>query len=458
MRLATHGGLPALQSADLSWDYAELAGRVAERARQLQQTGLQPGQVVMVPTRPAVQLELMRHALERCGAALLPVAAKLEPARQQRLLELASVEWRWQVDAAGDGHLQATSLQPPVHSEQLPRLTALVTTSGSGGQPKLVMLSPANIQASAAWTNRVLELEPGDTWLCCLPREHIGGLIIGYRCALAGARLLSHDGFAVDAVRQALDAQAVTHLSLVPPMLARLLTDEVMPPPSLRAVLIGGQALDAALAARAIEAGWPLRVTYGMTETTSHIAMSGRLTAPPPAGMIGALGPGVTVACPTCGHGDEVIEVRGAPVMAGYANPNRALGQGLTADGWLTTNDRGCLTASGDLQIAGRADEALIIGGHTVWPSEIERRLADCAEIGECAVVGLAEPTWGYCLGLAYTGEAEPAAIEAWCRAHLPSQHRPRRFCQVNTLPMLSSGKIDRPGVQALLCHGPYNV
>ena len=100
---------------------------------------------------------------------------------------------------------------------------SVIATSGSEGEPRGVMLTDANLDAAAAASNRHLPLAAGDLWLDCLPLHHIGGLSILWRCARAGAAVLLHDGFSAEAVAADLHHHPVTHLSLVPAMLARLL-------------------------------------------------------------------------------------------------------------------------------------------------------------------------------------------------------------------------------------------
>src|SRR5574343_142930 len=128
--------------------------------------------------------------------------------------------------------------------ENLPPDTALIiATSGSEGQPRAVLLGNAQLDAAAAGANARLGLRAGDLWLNCLPLQHIGGLSILWRCARAGAGVLLHGSF--DAVQVAADLaiQPVSHISLVPAMLARLLELGARPPASLRVALIGGAAL-----------------------------------------------------------------------------------------------------------------------------------------------------------------------------------------------------------------------
>ena len=64
------------------------------------------------------------------------------------------------------------------------------------------------------------------------------------------------------------DDPAMSHVSLVPAQLARLLdaAGDAAPPPTLRAVLLGGGTIPATLVTRALDAGWPVVPTYGLSE------------------------------------------------------------------------------------------------------------------------------------------------------------------------------------------------
>jgi O-succinylbenzoic acid--CoA ligase len=469
-------GCLALAAGGLRWDYPRLAAAAAERADCLVRAGLRPGQVVLCPAQPAVDLVLMQHALPRAGAALLPVAAGLDASRRQALIRSTGTEWVWQPDwesavepRADTGRLVRTGAGrgqsgPSEAAAQTDPPTLLVQTSGSGGAPRVAMLTDGGLRASATAINARLGLCAGDVWLGVLPRQHIGGLAIGWRCALAGAALVAHEGFDAAAVRAELmdEAAGITHLSLVPPMLARLLDAGAEPPPWLRVVLLGGQALDPVLARRALAGGWPLVLGYGMTETGSMIA-SGWVQDD--GGVVMTPLPGVELDCPSCDprtgtamdaskvRGPQVersaavsrpLRLRGPMLMAGYADSRRQPGDGLSAGGWLATSDLGCRAPDGTLRVLGRADEVLVIGGVNVLPAEIERRLAAAPGIGEVAVAGVPEPVWGHRLVAVYTGAVDPAALDAWCRTNLPSVERPRGFRRVAGLPVLASGKLDR--------------
>ena len=430
------------------WTYERLTAVAVALAGCLRDQGLSPGQLVAVPERPGVGLVLMQHALARVGAALLPVRAAADASGMESLSTLTGAEWVWQWDTPERGRLRRLG-DSPAQSPWPSHLALVVETSGSTGAPRAAMLTQHNLLAAAALSNRHLALRAGDCWLCCLALRYIGGLSITYRCALAGATQLLHEGFDAELVAADLERRGVTHLSLVPPMLARLLALRRPPPPSLRVLLVGGQSLSTQLAGQAIAAGWPLHLTYGMTETASQVATSGRLSASPAPGQVGRPLAGLEVDCPGGPDGPAPLRVRGPVVMAGYANPGRRPGLGL-ADGWFTTSDLGRRGEDGALSILGRADEVLVTGGVKVHPGWVESLLAGAPGVGAVAVVGVEDSVWGQRLVAFYTGEARPAALDAWCRANLAGPQRPRAFRSRAELPLLNSGKLDRRRLRVL--------
>lgn len=329
----------------------------------------------------------------------------------------------------------------------------LIATSGSTGEAKQVMLSEANLEASVRASRSRIPLGPGDIWLACLPLRHIGGMMIFYRCAEAGATVLLHQGFDAVRVRADMERHGVSHISLVPAMLARLLEGGA-PPSGLKYALIGGGPLSETLARRAQAAGWPICPSYGMSEAASQVAT---LAALPPdwrEGMVGQPLPGVTVAIVDENNqrvtGEGRIRIRGPMVMAGYANAAGEAGHGLDDDGWFNTGDRGCIDACGNLLVLGRCDDMLVSGGVNVHPAEVEKLLLACPGVSDAAVTAVADETWGDRIAALLVGDADIEAIQAWSRENLPSHLRPRLFFAVPGLPRNPMGKLERSRLPAL--------
>lgn len=440
----------ALRTETDCWSYATLAALTEQRRQRLTALGLQPGQVVLCATEPTLDSRLMQQAVTRMGAALLPIQPNLARAAQESLAQRCGAEWLWQSavcagqdgqllpiqSSAGGGTVGQDRDQP---AEGVPAL--LVQTSGSSRKPKVAMLGASAIHASCVAVNQRLSLGAGDLWLCCLPQQHVGGLAIGYRCALAGVAMRVLGRFDTRTFNHALMSEPVTHVSLVPAMLNRLLEHGVRPGPRLRVVLIGGQSLNPALARRAIDAGWPLYLGYGMTETFSQVAGAWVDGAGRPSGGLKPL-EGVEFRTRLRGR-PRPLQLRGPMLMLGYATPRRLPGVGLD-DGWLTTGDLALFHPEGRLEVLGRADDVLLVAGLNVQPALVEERLATLEGIGEIAVVGLPEAAWGHRLVAIYTGPLAPAALETWCRAELASHLRPRSFLRCQRLPLRPSGKCDR--------------
>lgn len=450
----------ALQVDDEEWDYTRLSQRTKAIAAALQRQSVRHGDLLALSDADPLAVMLFAHAALRCGVALFPINPAYPVALRDQLLLGSGVRWIGGVPPteslpSGIRHLavtlETTATSIPFTPSPLPTAAAhlLVATSGSSGEPRAVMLSGANLMAAVAASMARLPLWPGDRWLCCLPLYHIGGLSILYRCAAAGAAVLLQRGFDTDAVGHAIMNEGVTHLSLVPAMLAKLLDAGVRPSSGLRHVLIGGGPLSPALAARARATGWPLCVSYGLSETGSQLATDCSEVAGQEHGVIGRPLEGFEVDCPPCSAPPGRLRVRGSGVMMGYANPQRLPGDGLEA-GWYETADLVCRTAEGSLKVLGRADDILVSGGVNIHPAQVEAVLAGLPGIGEVAVTGIPDPVWGERLVAVYCGTAEAGVLAEAARTLLPSPLRPRLWFRVTELPRVGLQKLNRHALQAL--------
>lgn len=383
--------------------------------------------VIAVAGKSAAELAYSAYSSSYAGLPFLPLNPALPPDRREALLA--------RIGAGVPGSIEL-----------------LIATSGSSGDPKCVMLSGANLAASVAASRHVLPLREGDVWLACMPLYHIGGMAILHRCAAARATVLLHEGFDASLVWEDIGGRGVTHISLVPAMLARLLdiTHGAPPPDTLKYALVGGGALSAPLAARARDAGWPLCATYGMSETGSQLATQFPLPVDWEPGCVGKPLTGFEVRIAEQDNaGFGTIEVRGPAVMAGYANPEMRLGAGL-ADGWFASGDRGRIGKDGVLTVLGRRDDMLVSGGINISPAAIENRLLDFPGLRDAAVTGVPDEIWGERLVALVVGDIDLAQLDGWCRANLASAERPRVLELVDALPRSALGKLERPKLRKM--------
>ena len=337
--------------------------------------------------------------------------------------------------AGGEGGADATP-------EPESRPFALLWTSGTSGGPSAVPILASALEASARACVGRLGLTGEDRWYASLSLGHVGGLALVHRAAYAGCLLLVRGQFSAEVLAELIERDGLTHTSLVPTMLARLLDSRKgeSVPSTLRCLLIGGAATGGALVTRVVEKGYPVALTYGLTEACSQVA-----TAPPD---LVAEKPG-TSGLPIDGlelriQKDGEIYVRGDTVSPGVADE----------EGWLATGDLGRLDGDGHLWITGRISDRIVTGGATVHPRSVEVVLEALPGVSGAAVVGIPDDVWGEAvvalIVLDPAGQADPKAVMAQARERLSASELPRRIEFVDSFPLTANGKTDRDSVRAL--------
>ncbi|MCE3009793.1 MAG: AMP-binding protein [Proteobacteria bacterium] len=138
---------------------------------------------------------------------------------------------------------------------------------------KLIAISKKAFLSSARSVNEFLETRPQDRWLQVLPRFHVGGLAIEARAAVGGFQVLSSEGrWNAGETYQRLHSENCQWISLVPTQLYDLVQLGQPAPSSLKGALMGGAVLEVELLRSALDLGYPVVESYGMTETCSLVA------------------------------------------------------------------------------------------------------------------------------------------------------------------------------------------
>lgn len=393
-----------------------------------------------MPAGPALidVLPRLAAALDGSGPALLPVAAN---------------------DPRAAGLVAALRPGAPLASAEDDRddPTALVVaTSGSTGPAKGALLPRSALAASAEATAH--RLGGAGSWLLALPAQHIAGMQVLLRSVAAGTAPAVLDtavpftaGRFTAAVKDL--TAPVRYVSLVPTQLHRILADadSTAAAAEFDAVLVGGAPCPPALLRRARSAGINVVTTYGMSETCGGCVYDGRpldgvqarISAGAPGGSgapggRGATGGRIVLAGPVIARG-----YRGLPGHPSFATP-----------GEFVTDDVGICDQSGLLRVIGRADDAILSGGHTVHPTAVEAALARAPGVGEISVVGIPDPVWGEVVTAvvvpAATGPSPSLATLHAAAPHLPDADRPRRLVLVRALPLRGPGKPDRAAILAI--------
>ena len=383
--LARFGDAPAIETADgRIVSYRELDALVDRHAH----AGL-----VEVPAERSVDFIARCLGAWRGGGAFIPVDPTDPRPRRPAKARLAAI------DACG--------------------LAYAITTSGSTGTPKTVHVGPHGLPT--LWRTQVdaFALGPGarSLWLYS---PLFDASISDWGCALSsGATLVLPTDRAMTRISDELATRAITHVDLPPQLLA-----DLTPPPSLRVVILGGEACEVSRV-KSLARTLRVVVVYGPTEATVCSSLvvvdPDRWTRP----LIGNPLPDITYRVI-----DGELHIAGPALALGYDDPAETARRFITIDNtrFYRTGDRVEPTPHG-LAFVGRTDRQIKLRGRRIELDEVElalRRFCDAAVlVHRDRIVAFVERP------------VDRTAIA------LPPWMRPSRFV-VGPLPRTPTGKIDR--------------
>jgi O-succinylbenzoic acid--CoA ligase len=364
------------------------------------------------------------------------------------------------VMAAPGREAEAEGLFDFAEGQESTRGLIFFQTSGSEGVPKWVGLSRESMLISARAVNAHLEAKPQDRWMIALPLHHVGGFSILARCFASGASWMQMEGkWNPQTFVELCAAENVTLTSLVPTQVYDLVTAKLHGPRSLRAIVVGGGALEKSVGMRAQELGWPVLQSYGMTEAGSQIATE------PLDHLYQGFDPERLEVLPIWKLATDetgTLTVRGEALAKGYAVRRDAGWEWEPIDNaaGLMTRDRVQLWMHGTRQFLGflgRESSFVKIKGELVSLVELQKRVdAAAAPFGlqHGAVVLWAEPDARDETRLVLVGEASEEVLDNIVTVF---NEKARRFEHlhetrpVEAIPRTALGKLDRPALEALL-------
>lgn len=146
-------------------------------------------------------------------------------------------------------------------------------TSGSTGSPKPILIPREAMIASARLTGDWLRLHPKDVALLCLPVHYIAGAMVLVRALELDLSLVLVEP-SVNPL-QGISPLSIQLASFVPNQWHAMLKDKLDLAAffsNAKGVLLGGSGLSPLLVDQTTEFKFPIFLTYGMTETVSHVA------------------------------------------------------------------------------------------------------------------------------------------------------------------------------------------
>ncbi|MET0396642.1 MAG: amino acid adenylation domain-containing protein, partial [Longimicrobiaceae bacterium] len=368
---------------------------------------------------------------------------------------------------------RVAALRPPGGGPAVDPSSAayVIYTSGSTGRPKGVVVEHRSVAAFVAAMTERVGGEPA-TWLALTSIAFDISVLELLWTLTRGSTVVLHADRAAEpggaSVAELVRAHGVTHLQCTPSHAALLAADPdtLAALGGLRCLLLGGEALPAALAGE-LRRALPARILnmYGPTETTVWSASHE---------VEDAEGP-VPVGRPIAGTRVYLLDARMQPVPPGVAGELLVGGAGvargylgrpdLTAERFVPdpfaeaggarlyrTGDLARWRADGVLEFLGRADRQVKVRGHRIEPGEVEAALAAHPAVRECVVV--ADASGGDGRLVAYwvpAGDETPGAAEL--RRHLaerlPEYMVPSLFVALDAIPLTPNGKTDRDALPA---------
>lgn len=349
-----------------------------------------------------------------------------------------------------------------IHNETLrllldKKLIAIIGSSGSTAQPKLVPIQERQIIASISSAPTNLLPQKGEQWLLCLPIVHMGGLAVLLRSFFNGNDVVVSRSMATMDIAKALfNYPKISTLSLVPTQLYNLLEDGIKQKNGLinrlrrcRSILLGGGPAGEQLRHLVHQYALPVIYSYGSSETFGQIFAISATEIQPESihqNIVGKINAPNEFKITD----DQQLLIKGPQLIDCYLS-NHQLNK--DADGWYYTGDIAQLDEHQNIEILMRRTDLIISGGKNISPLEVEASISKLFEhrgiTNSLAAVGVKDKKWGEIIGLVVEMQLLQSlgiskdTFEKACIS-IPKSIQPRTFKYVQKLPRTAIGKIQR--------------
>jgi acyl-CoA synthetase (AMP-forming)/AMP-acid ligase II len=235
----------------------------------------------------------------------------------------------------------------------------------------------------------------------------------------------------------------------------------------LRGFRISGAATPPELIADLLKHGIVPQSGYGMTETCSHQYTLPGDEARLIAESCGKSCPGYQIRIFDRDDPNRELPARqigqiggrGASLMLGYFDDQKATEEAFNRDGWFMTGDLGWLDENGYLRITGRTKDVIIRGGHNIYPARIEALALTHDAVQRVAAVPVPDRRLGerVCLAVMFRPGKAASPEEILKHLHdggLSKYEMPEFFLQVEEIPLTASGKMRKRDIVDWIADG----
>jgi acyl-coenzyme A synthetase/AMP-(fatty) acid ligase len=451
------------------WSYARLTQAVRGTATGLLQSGLEPGQIVLMRLGNTVEFPIAYLGAITAGLVPVPTSSQLTEREVEGILAHLSP-----AAILRDAGVPCPTTNLPIHDtdalhrwRDLPpaaydmgdpeRLAYIVYTSGTSGKPRAVRHAHRAIWARQMMMQGWYGLGANDRLL------HAGAFNWTYTLGtglmdpwtMGATALIPAAGTEPAQLPLLLRRNDASIFAAAPGVYRQLLKAPLPALPKLRHGLAAGEKLPQTLQdAWAAATGTEIFEAFGMSECSTFISSApGRpsesafLGRPQTGRRIAILGEdGQPVPLDTPG---TIAVHRSDPgLMLGYHDAADATADRFAGD-WFLTGDQGQMQADGQIAYLGRDDDMMNAGGFRVSPLEVEAALADLPDLGDIAVTEVDVRPGVSVIAAFFTGSAEPATLESAAAERLARYKQPRLWQHMDALPRNPNGKLSRKALRA---------
>ncbi|WP_113702233.1 non-ribosomal peptide synthetase, partial [Nonomuraea lactucae] len=444
--------------------HADLDGMAGRVARGLRAAGVAPGDLVAVRLGPGVQLIATLLGVLKAGAAFLPIGLDEPSGRVRALLDRSSPRL---LVCAGDEPGYAcrpvARLMEEPDAEEVPpprsepdSLAYALRTSGSTGEPKVVLVEHGGIVNAVRWKCGEYGLSGGHRMLPLFGCAFDGFILNVFAPLAAGAAVvLMEEGAERDprAIAETIERHRVTHLAAAPIVYRAVLGQaRAGRLGSLTSVTLAGDVAHPDTLSRSAA-----RVSneYGPAECSVVAAYAARIGPRAPT-VIGRpidnadvyvldpdrrlLPPGIT----------GEVYIGGAGLARGYLGDEELSRREFVE--WrdrrlYRTGDLARWLPDGTLEYRGRDARHLKIRGVRANLGEVTRCLLDHPRVSDAVVTVAGEDA----IGAAVVLEGEASGLAGHLATRLPPHLMPACLLPVPEIPLLQSGKPDLAAITLLL-------
>ena len=472
------------------WTYERLAVAAESLARGLAMRGVGPGDRVALHMMNRPEMIVAYYACFQLGAIVAPLRtafkfAELAPILQRLkpalyIGEISLYDNVAPVDASilapvkrfvVDGSFEENGVQPwealfdVASNENLSispasyKPAVLINTSGTTGQPKFVVHTPATLSETVDLIIRDWGFSDDDIMIMPLPMAHMSGLISFLAFIQFGAPFVLLEVFDADIVLDTIERHRCTWCLGFPAQYAALLECQRARPrnlESLRICLTGADTCPIDLQEQVTSTfGAPLYNLWAATEVVGSLIFGLQR------GPVVRIAKGARIrlideqgADVADGEVGELL-IRGANVFDGYWNDPQATAESLKA-GWYHTGDLMRRGEGDELWFVSRKKDIIIRGGTNISPVEVEQALVAChPAVEQAAVVGipdavLGQRVFGFVKLAKRTTDTVVSEILRNVATQLASYKVPEGLAILDELPRNALSKVDRNVLQAM--------